>query len=76
MKKITIVGDIICDGEMLKAAKDKCGKYCFDDMFSPLVGYFDESVIVVGNLESSIANQYYTNSVFSFNNPEELVASL
>lgn len=76
MRKITIVGDIICDGEMLKAAKNRNGKYCFDDMFSPLVGYFRDSDFVVGNLESSIANQYYTNSVFSFNNPEELVASL
>lgn len=76
MDKITVVGDIICDNEMLNAAKREKDKYCFDDMFSPLIGYFDDSNYVIGNLETTISNCNYTNSVFSFNNPETLLKSL
>lgn len=75
MDKITILGDLICDYEMLKHSKQK-GGYNFDKMFSPLVGYFDSSSYVVLNLETVIANMKYTNSVFSFNNPESLLKSL
>lgn len=75
MNKISIVGDIVCDKEMLKGAK-KNNKYDFNDMFSPLKNYFNTSDYVIGTLETTISNSNYTNSVFSFNNPEELLIPL
>lgn len=75
MNKITVVGDIVCDKEMLKHAKYR-GKYNFDNMFKSLEGYFKDSDYVIANLETVISNLGYTNSVFSFNNPESLLSSL
>ena len=65
MIKISIVGDIVCDKKMLKAAF-KDNKYSFDEMFSPLNNYFKDSDYVIGNLESVISHKNYTNSTFSF----------
>ena len=76
VNKITFVGDIICDKEMLKAGKIGKNSYNFDEMFLPLKDYFKDSSYVIGNLETVISNRNYTDSVFSFCNPEELVKSL
>ena len=75
MIKVTIIGDIVCDKEMLKHSLEN-NKYCFDKYFSPLKDYFKDSDYVVGNLETIISNIDYTNSTFSFCNPEELIISL
>ena len=75
MIKISIVGDIVCDKKMLKAAF-KDNKYSFDEMFSPLNNYFKDSDYVIGNLESVISHKNYTNSTFSFCSPESLLLSL
>lgn len=77
MIKITIVGDIICDKEMLKSAETANKKYYnFNNMFYPLGGYFNDSSYIICNLETPISNFKLTDSVFSFNNPEELIKSL
>ena len=71
MIKISLIGDIVCDKEMLKYS-DK-----FDNMFLPLKEYFTDSNYVIGNLESVISNDLkYTDSTFSFCNPESLIVSL
>ena len=75
MNKISIIGDIICDREMLKGAKE--GKtYNFIKMVTPLKDYFKDSDYVISNLETSITNSRFTNSTFSFSNPEELLKML
>jgi len=78
MNKITILGDIVCDGEMLKAARIGKNKYNFDSMFQPLKSYLRKSDYVVANLETPISDTglKYTSSVFSFNNPESLLKTL
>ena len=75
MSKITILGDIICDREMLKKAKYE-DTYNFDDMFSPLKGFLSDSDYVIANLETCISNSNYTNSTFSFCTPTTLLDTL
>ena len=70
MKKISIIGDIVCDKEMLKY------KSKFNDMLSPLKEYFKSTDYLVCNLETVISSSNYTDSVFSFCNPKELLDTL
>ena len=70
--KITIIGDIICDKPMLKAAK----KTGFKEMFNPLKEYLKDSDYVIANLETSISNKKHTKNTFSFCNPPTLLDTL
>lgn len=75
MNKITLIGDIVCDRQMLKNAKIG-NTYDFEKMFSPLIDFFKDSDYVIANLETSISDGNYTKSIFSFSNPEELVVAI
>lgn len=74
MKKITFVGDIMCEPLLLRAAQ-KNGGYDFHGVFDNVKDIFSESDFVVGNLETPIAGQAcgYTSGLFSFNTPIEFL---
>lgn len=76
MKKITFIGDIVCDKEMLKHSKNSRGEYDFSKMFEPLEKYFNDSVYVITNLETIIDKVNYTKNTFSFSNPPSLLLAL
>ena len=75
MTKITVIGDIVCDKKMLKKAKNG-NSYNFDEMLSPLKDYFKSSDLVVANLDTTIGNDNYTKSTFSFCTPSSFLDSL
>ena len=70
-KKITVLGDIMCEPLLLKAAK-KGGGYDFSPVFESIQELLAESDFVVGNLETPLAgeNAGYSSSLFSFNAPD------
>ena len=76
MKKITIIGDIICDKDMIKSARKSKNEFDFNDMFSPLKDYFKSSDYVLANIDSTIGNSNYTKSTFSFCTPSSFLDTL
>ena len=77
MKKITFLGDIVCDKPLLKAAL-KGKEYDFDSMFDPLKGIFRASDFVIGALETTFSGEHegYNSRPFAYNSPDELAESL
>ncbi len=73
MNKITIIGDIMCEPRMLKAARSD-GGYDFSGVFSEVKDLFRRSDYVIGNLETPLAgiDAGYTHGLFTFNAPDEL----
>ena len=71
LTKITLLGDMMCEPLMLKAAK-RGNTYCFDEVFENIRALLDESDCVIGNLETPLAGEKagFTNSLFSFNTPD------
>ncbi|MGM9614317.1 MAG: CapA family protein [Oscillospiraceae bacterium] len=72
MAKITIIGDIMCEPLLLKAAKHSDGTYHFDGVFEYMKSFFQESDYVIGNLETPLAGKEagYTSELSSFNTPD------
>lgn len=72
MKKISIVGDIMCEPLMLKAAR-KGEAYDFSGVFSNVKPLLGKSDYVIGNLETPLAGKQakYVHELFSFNAPDE-----
>lgn len=77
MKKITFVGDILCEPLMLKNAY-KNGNYNFDEVFVNMKNFFEKSDYIVGNLETPVAgaDMKFTNGLFKFNAPDEFVEAI
>ena len=71
LTKITLLGDMMCEPLMLKAAK-RGNAYCFDEVFENIRELLNESDCVIGNLETPLAGEEagYTKSLFSFNTPD------
>ena len=76
-KKITVIGDIMCEPPLFEQVK-KNGGYDFAPVFQPLKGLLSEADYVIGNLETPLAGEAagYTASMVSFNTPEELAVTL
>ena len=72
IQKITILGDIMCEPRLLKAARTRDGSYCFSGVFQNIKGLLSESDYVIGNLETPLAgeNAGYVRSLFRFNAPD------
>ena len=70
--KITLVGDIMIEPPVLKAAKQKDGTYNFDGVFEHAQSLFDEADFLVGNLETPLAGEEatYTQEYYVFNAPD------
>lgn len=77
MKKITFVGDIMCEEPLLRASK-RGNTFDFHNVFEDCKSFFEQSDYVVGNLETICAGETekYTNSIFSFNTPDEFVVEM
>ena len=76
MKKISFLGDIICQLPFLKAAQQRGND--FYTTFSGLNSILGESDFVVANLETRIAGEGsgYSKELYSFNTPSSLLDSL
>ena len=72
LKKITVLGDIMCEPRLLKAAKRRDGQYDFSEVFRPVRALLGESDYVIGNLETPLAGEAagYVHGLFSFNAPD------
>ena len=70
--KITLVGDIMIEPPVLKAARQKDGSYNFDEVFAHTQGLLDEADFLVGNLETPLAGEEatYTQEYYVFNAPD------
>lgn len=73
--KITVIGDLMCEPPLLKAAKRKDGSYSFDETFEKIKLMLDEADFVIGNLEFPLAGAEagYTDGFYCFNVPDSYV---
>ena len=78
MKKISIIGDIMCEPSVLKSAKQKDGSYDFSGVFSELKPRFSEADFVIANLEFPMAGKEakYTDTFVIFNGPDEFASAV
>jgi poly-gamma-glutamate synthesis protein (capsule biosynthesis protein) len=76
VKKITFLGDIMCEKPFLKAAIKRNND--FYSAFACLQEMLSESDFVVGNLETPIAGKElgYTKDLYAFNTPSEFLDGL
>lgn len=76
MKKISFLGDIMCEPPYLEAAIKR--GHDFYTTFSNIKNLLNESDFVIGNLETPIAGEKlgYTSSLYSFNTPASFLDAL
>lgn len=74
MKKITVIGDIMCEPPVFEQAKRADGSYDFLPAFTHLKPLLSEADYVIGNLETPLAGEdlQYTYRLVSFNAPDSL----
>lgn len=72
MKRITIVGDIMCERPILHAGKQADGSYDFRPIFAQVKPMFTKSDYVIGNMEFPVGGEdlTYGDSFFVFNAPD------
>lgn len=76
--RITVLGDIMCEPSVLKAAKQPDGSYDFSGVFAQVKPMLAESDYVISNLEFPMAgedNGGYTNTYYVFNAPDSYAAA-
>lgn len=78
MKRITIVGDIMCERPVLTAGKQEDGSYDFTPIFEQIKPMFDASDYVIGNMEFPVAGEdlTYGDSFFVFNAPDAYAVAI
>lgn len=78
MKKLTVIGDIMCEPPVFKQAEREGGKYDFLPAFEHLKPLLSEADYVLGNLETPLAGKDlgYTFRLVSFNAPIDLAVQL
>ncbi len=76
--KITVLGDIMCEPSVLKAAKKADGTYNFDKMYEKVRPMIDEADYVIGNMELPLAGEVavYSDSFVNFNAPDSFAESI
>ena len=77
MKKISFVGDIMCEKPLMSAVT-KYSDGVYSDLFKGTKKYFESSDIVIANLETVFAGKEvgYTDDVYSFNTPDSFAQAL
>lgn len=72
MKKISFLGDIMCEPSMLTPNLQADGSYNFDDTFVNLKPLLAEADYVIGNMEFPLAGTAtnYSPTFFTFNAPD------
>lgn len=73
--KITLVGDMLCEPLLLKAAQRGRGAYSFECVFEQMEAMFESSDYVIGNLETPLGHAQFVDSLFSFNAPSDFALS-
>ena len=80
MVKITFLGDIMCEGPLLKAAHKEDGTYDFSECFQGICGLLTEADYVIGNLETPLSGEEAgytkTEDLYSFNTPIEFAEAV
>jgi len=78
MKKLTIIGDIMCEPPVFKQSEKADGSYDFMPAFRHLKPMLDQADYVIGNLETPLAGKElgYTVRLVSFNAPIDLAVTL
>ncbi len=76
MKKITVIGDIMCEPPFFEQVKQQGMDFHF--AFDPLKKLLDEADLAIGNLETPLAGEEagFTSSLVSFNTPDTIVDAL
>lgn len=76
--KITVLGDIMCEPPILKAARQKDGTFNFDGLFKKVKPMLSEADFVIGNMEFPLAGKDagYTDRFFTFNAPDSFAESI
>lgn len=76
LAKVTIIGDMMCEPLLLKAARVNDG-YDFSSVYSHVKDLFQQSDFVIGNLETPLAGEKsgYVHDLFSFNAPVEFAVA-
>ena len=76
--KITILGDMMCEPPVLKAAKQKGGNYDFSPVFAKVKPMLDEADYVISNLEFPMAGEEagYTDRYYVFNAPDSFAKAV
>ena len=72
--KLSIVGDILCNTDMLNDAKNG-DDYYFDNMFADVVNYTKEADYAVGTLETNFTNNDFSG-VRKYNSPISFLDSV
>ena len=77
-KKITILGDVMCEPPLFAQVSAGGGKYDFLPVFAPLKKLLSEADYVIANLETPLAGEEagYTASMVSFNTPDAIAETL
>ena len=76
--KISVIGDVMTEYELLRTLKQEDGSYDYDPVFLPLKGLLSEADYRIANLETPVAGEDlgYSPNYYSFNAPESLVTAL
>lgn len=75
---ISFLGDLTCDRPMLRAAKQKDGRFDFDQSLAGLKPLLEDSDYVVGNLETVCAGEKlgYNPGAITYNTPDDFIPAL
>ena len=65
--KLSIVGDILCNTDMLNDAKDE-DEYYFDNMFKDIIEYTQNADYAIGTLETNFTNNDFSG-IRKYNSP-------
>lgn len=78
MKKITVLGDIMCEPPVFNQAKKKDGGFDFLPAYKHLKPLLKDADYVLANLETPLAGEAlgYTVRLVSFNAPDELAGAV
>lgn len=77
MIKISILGDIMCEPLLIRAAK-KGKTYNFNPIFNEIKEIIKDSDYAIGNLETPLAgkDKFFCNELYSFNAPDEFAIAV
>jgi poly-gamma-glutamate synthesis protein (capsule biosynthesis protein) len=76
--RITFVGDLMCQKEQSKAARQRHGTYHYHNIFAGVRHLFHDSDLVIGNLETPLAGEAdgFSMETFRFNTPDSFVEAV
>ncbi len=73
---LTFVGDIMVHTPQFKSARQADGSYSFDSWFHYVRAYFQDSDLMIGNLETTLSKRNDISGYPSFHSPPQLASAL